>query len=496
MQGVADGGGSKRRNKPAHTKAAMAAIMVPGLFQRMDDHMTGVPECSSNNFAPMPSPRGSLESCGGMRPDARVRPLRKCASTPTLHSMLSPSGGSDTSTSGAEEQGMEVYVVLRPFKEFGGGMFNRMPRRVRAGVRDAGICHYLAVFKQRDGSLVQFDFGPRGGGDIHVAQGPFAFLSKSTGGKMQRLVPGEVRERRLSKLPAAHMLVGRTPLTLSDIRAWNSLQQQGCMDYELHRNDCRHYTNCLVQYTTGREQAASAVLSHQFNRARGKGAYGLATGVVRVSQWFTDLANWSKVQLVSNVSMYGMIAMSGQKALARLRPAALLPRAAARLQPVSKALVGPVKQALSGRVRHALVRKPVVVGTTAAVATFAASSSAQAPVLQESVTVGARVAGSFRTAAQATMAAAGTAVYRAGAVTTRTTSQAAVMAGSLAGAASRSRSRQPSCKPRLILQAVSCCIFPLFRQPSLPVLYQSKPEGRLGALPAPHPSKLTPAIPS
>jgi hypothetical protein len=136
--------------------------------------------------------------------------------------------------------------------------------------------------------------------------------------------------------------------------------------------------------------------------------------------------------------MYGMIAMSGQKALARLRPAALLPRAAARLQPVSKALVGPVKQALSGRVRHALVRKPVVVGTTAAVATFAASSSAQAPVLQESVTVGARVAGSFRTAAQATMAAAGTAVYRAGAVTTRTTSQAAVMAGSLAGAASRS----------------------------------------------------------
>lgn len=39
------------------------------------------------------------------------------------------------------------------------------------------------------------------------------------------------------------------------------------------------------------------MLSHQFNRARGKGAYGLATGVVRVSQWFTDLANWSKVQV-------------------------------------------------------------------------------------------------------------------------------------------------------------------------------------------------------
>lgn len=40
-------------------------------------------------------------------------------------------------------------------QEFGGGLFKRMPRRARAAVRDAGICHYLAVFKQRDGSLVQ-----------------------------------------------------------------------------------------------------------------------------------------------------------------------------------------------------------------------------------------------------------------------------------------------------------------------------------------------------
>lgn len=113
-------------------------------------------------------------------------------------------------------------------QEFGGGLFRRLPRRMRHGVRDAGICHYLAVFKLRDGSLVQFDFGPRGG-DIHVAQGPFAFLSKSADGKMRRLVPGEVRERRLAKLPEAHLLVGRTPLSLADIRAWNALQQQGSM---------------------------------------------------------------------------------------------------------------------------------------------------------------------------------------------------------------------------------------------------------------------------
>lgn len=42
-------------------------------------------------------------------------------------------------------------------------------------------------------------------------------------------LPSQVRERRLAKLPDAHLYVGRTPLTLSDIRAWNALQEQGSM---------------------------------------------------------------------------------------------------------------------------------------------------------------------------------------------------------------------------------------------------------------------------
>lgn len=167
-------------------------------------------------------------------------------------------------------------------------------------------------------------------------------------------------------------------------------------------------------------------------------------------------------QIISNVGMYGMMAVSGQKALARLRPLGLLPGAAARLQPVSKALAAPVKRALAGPVRQAIARKPVVVGTTAAVATLAggpgagsprcllplscmfpvllaclwlhgmlvavlhlsplqqptlhppfprppcpAASSAQAPMIQETVTVGARVATTLRTAAQATLVSAG-----------------------------------------------------------------------------------------
>ncbi len=68
-------------------------------------------------------------------------------------------------------------------------------------------------------------------------------------------------------------------------------------DYELHKNDCRHYINCLVRYTTGREHAASAMLKHQWQRARECGKYGLAHSVVRAAQFFTDLANWGKVQV-------------------------------------------------------------------------------------------------------------------------------------------------------------------------------------------------------
>lgn len=365
---------------------------------------------------------------------------------------------------------MEVYVILRSFKEFGGGVFTRLPKRVKHGVRDAGICHYLAVFKQRDGSLVQFDFGPRGG-DIHVAQGPFAFLSKSADGKMQRLVPGEVRERRLTKLPEAHMYCGRTPLTMQDVRAWNTLQEQGCMDYELHRNDCRHYINCLVKYTTGSDQATSATLHHQWQRARQTGTYGLATGMVRLTQFVTDVANWGKVQLATSVGMYGALALSGHKALAAIRPLGGLPAGArARLQPVGKALARPMRQALG--------RKPVMVGTTAAVATLAASAN-QVPALRETVTVGARVASTIRTAAQAALAATTTAVTRASAATRHTTNQAAVLAHSMAGAASRGAAGLMTGRPPVLEagRAAAGSVSPL--RASLPSLRQIDRSQRL-----------------
>ena len=108
--------------------------------------------------------------------------LRKCVSTPSLTALGAPAGS-----------GLEVYVVMRSFTEFGGGLFRKLPAPVRRGVRDAGLCHYMTVFKAPDGSLVQFDFGPKGG-DIHVARGPFArLLSKQPVPGRAKVAPGEVR---------------------------------------------------------------------------------------------------------------------------------------------------------------------------------------------------------------------------------------------------------------------------------------------------------------
>jgi hypothetical protein len=53
-----------------------------------------------------------------------------------------------------------------------------------------------------------------------------------------RGVAGEIRERQLHQLPAACMYMGRTSLTLDDIRQYNAAQ--GRRTYTLHENDCRY----------------------------------------------------------------------------------------------------------------------------------------------------------------------------------------------------------------------------------------------------------------
>lgn len=305
------------------------------------------------------------------------RGLRKCASTPVL------------SCCDDEDNGLEVYVATRPFQEFGGGVFKALPTPLRNGVRDAGICHFITIFRARDGSLHQFDFGPEGG-DIHVARGPFAaLLSKDRGA---RSVAGQVRESRLSSLPDTHMFVGTTRLSLADIRSFNSLHH--ARSYELHVNDCRHYVNSLVAYATGYEAAASRMLVHQWRLAKDSGAYRmpLTDRVVRLGHLLTDVANWGAVKAISQVTAAGLLALSGRNALGRLAAGRVGAGAAAK---VAARRLAPAGAKALAPVRNVLVRKPVVTMGTAAVATYAAST---APAAREVATVGARVAAGMRTA--------------------------------------------------------------------------------------------------
>lgn len=118
----------------------------------------------------------------------RHKRIRRCASTPTLSSC-----SSDLSNSG-----LEVYVALRPFTEFGGALFARLPPSVKDNLLGLGIAHYMTVFRTPDGRYTQFDFGPTGGRDIYVSAGSLDNLALDQPKKRgKRSIPGEVRENQV-----------------------------------------------------------------------------------------------------------------------------------------------------------------------------------------------------------------------------------------------------------------------------------------------------------
>ena len=391
--------------------------------------------------------------------------MRKCASTPTLRSL------GDLGIDGSG--GMEVYVVLRNFQEFAGGIFHRLPRNLRDGVRDSGVCHYMTVFRQPDGSLVMFDFGPSAGGDIHVSRGPLArLLGKSTprrtttttttttnGGiasvsanttntttpTTTASVAGKVRERKLTALPDCHLFVGRTHLSMTDIRAWNSVH--AATAYELHRSDCRHYVNSLVHYSTGVERATASALRHQW--ANNRHRYGIAERVVRMGQYMTDAANWDKVKAVGHATTAVVMACMGHHALAKIRSAPLLQSVQRRLLPAARrALQVPVPRALLNINSQ---RPAVAVGAASAVATTLATGVAtgHAPAaVRDTLTLGARVAGGMQSAVRAAASLAEHFGRSASAATQQTTSHAVALASGIAGVASRGASTIMVARPR------------------------------------------------
>ena len=87
----------------------------------------------------------------------------------------------------AQAKLLEVYVVLRPFVEWGGDVFHSLPPSFKLALQDLGVAHYLVAVRTPDGRLFRFDFGPAGGRDI--------VLPSSSRRKKQ--VPGEVREGKV-----------------------------------------------------------------------------------------------------------------------------------------------------------------------------------------------------------------------------------------------------------------------------------------------------------
>eukprot|EP00898_Chlorokybus_atmophyticus_P007105 jgi/Chlat1/7396/Chrsp6S07427 len=190
---------------------------------------------------------------------------RRCASAPAGLDRL----GLVTSTA---EEGLDVYAAIRPLRDFGGRLYAALPCHVKAALRDLGVCHYMAIVQTPQGQIIQFDFGPTGGdiakthlfSRLRRAQSHSLGAMASIGTDMtsmrprrRKAKPGEVRETVLDSLPETCMLIGRTPMSLEEIRTFNSAQD---LYYELNNNDCRHYVNNLCRYTLGVDKAHKSAI--------------------------------------------------------------------------------------------------------------------------------------------------------------------------------------------------------------------------------------------
>lgn len=96
-----------------------------------------------------------------------------------------------------EKESLEVYVALRAFLQR--APFKHLPPSAIEFLEDAGVGHYSLVFKDRDGKLSQFDFGPSDGSDVHFDNGLIQrWLSPSpVVARRGRGVEGKIRERQV-----------------------------------------------------------------------------------------------------------------------------------------------------------------------------------------------------------------------------------------------------------------------------------------------------------
>lgn len=223
-----------------------------------------------------------------------------------------------------------MFVATRPLLT----KLPHVPQHLQAGLlTDVGCAHYYTVIRRpSDGQLTQLDFGPVGG-DIAFATKPRRGLWSWACRVVSRTpaVPigtqAEVREVKLTEMPESCMYVGNTSLSLSDIRSFNLLQSR--VLYLLHKNDCRHYVNSLVHYTTGIQGVTRKATRHIF-RARATARRNASTlawsdRLILLSHTFTDVGSWPRLQKYSKAAAAVIAAVAGRRTLAQLVPSLQLP---------------------------------------------------------------------------------------------------------------------------------------------------------------------------
>lgn len=134
---------------------------------------------------PPPPPLPSSASCSSHHSSAQAAAALRAAESPASAAGAAAGGGYD------------VFVVSRTFREWGGGLYRRLPPAALATLSDVGVCHFMVVVRDPvSGEAVQFDFGPPEG---DVSGAVLSGVISSTGGARR----GEIRETRLPRLPPA-----------------------------------------------------------------------------------------------------------------------------------------------------------------------------------------------------------------------------------------------------------------------------------------------------
>jgi hypothetical protein len=82
---------------------------------------------------------------------------------------------------------------------------SKVPECFHGLLEDVGVCHYFVIFRHRDGTLTQYDFGPVGGRDIAFEGSPpipaFALLgARWRQQRTQQAQRAEIREVKVGHI--------------------------------------------------------------------------------------------------------------------------------------------------------------------------------------------------------------------------------------------------------------------------------------------------------